>query len=210
VEVTMSRGSPVDRGAFIERLKISPEAVDLSRMSKGGLSVLDSHDQKGLANILGKVVSVRFDDGALIGKIKFSETPSGQQAMEMVGRGEVAGASIGYVVSKWELRDASGQILDPDEDRIPMDGSVTATATRFEIVELSLVSVPADSDAIFRSLDGHHNHTSARAGMEARARMAARARMVRRVIKAGQSIPASMHRMLFRRQIADHRIIHGD
>lgn len=184
VEVVASAGSPVDRGLYTERLKISPSSVDLSRMQKGGIAVLDSHSQAGLGNIIGKVVSIRFDGGLMLATIKFAETRAGDDAMAMVCDGMIPGSSIGYVVRKWRFEDSDGRVLDPEQDRIPSDGSVTAWAVRFELMELSLVSVPADSEAVFRSLDVTSlaaAHRAALARMAARTRMLARQRMIDRM-----------------------------
>ncbi|WP_082747998.1 HK97 family phage prohead protease [Bradyrhizobium macuxiense] len=184
-EVVMSTGSPVDRGLYVERLKISPSSVDLGRMQRGGVALLDSHQQSGLSNILGRVQSVRFQNGEMIGVIEFAKTQRGNDAMELVANGMVPGTSIGYVVSRWRFEDEEGRELDPAHDRIPSDGSVTAWATRFELMELSLVSVPADSSAVFRAASGHVDpeyNRDALARAEARIRMRARQRMVGRMV----------------------------
>jgi hypothetical protein len=67
-------------------------------------------------------------------------------------------------------------VLDPEVDPISIDGDLTFTAVRWELVEASLVSVPADSAAMVRSLGGHVPNFV----REARARMATRARMYAR------------------------------
>jgi hypothetical protein len=43
VEATISMGSPVKRNYGTEVLRISPDAVDLSRMQNGGIPLLDHH-----------------------------------------------------------------------------------------------------------------------------------------------------------------------
>jgi phage head maturation protease len=110
----------------------------------------------------------------MLGRIRFNETSSGEEAMGMVARGEISGISIGYIVDEWEITDSKGRIIDPDVDRVTLDGSLTFTATRFQLLEASLVSVPADSEAIIRSLGAP---IGARAARNARARLRMRNRM---------------------------------
>jgi hypothetical protein len=56
-----------------------------------------------------------------------------------------------YVVREWEVTDAEGRVLDPDKDRIDIEDDLTFTAKRWELLEASLVSVPADASASIRS-----------------------------------------------------------
>src|SRR5664280_2509153 len=58
VDAVLSRGSPVQRVYGVEKLEISRKAVDLSRMANSGISVLDSHQQIGMANALGRLTRV--------------------------------------------------------------------------------------------------------------------------------------------------------
>jgi N-methylhydantoinase B/oxoprolinase/acetone carboxylase alpha subunit len=61
-----------------------------------------------------------------------------------------------------------------------MGGDLTFTATRFEILECSLVAVPADSEALIRKLGGHDHADIAdiRARMQARQNMHERSTMM--------------------------------
>jgi phage head maturation protease len=146
VDCVISMGTPVQRFYGVEVLRISPEAVDLSRMQNGSMiPLLDSHQAGGINNALGRFQKVWFNRGALMGQIRFNETPNGELAMGMVGRGEIAGISAGYAVNEWEISDKDGRVIDPDVDRIRWDDDgLTFTATRWALHEGSLVSVPAD------------------------------------------------------------------
>jgi hypothetical protein len=97
VDCVISMGSPVVRFYGVEKLRVSPEAVDLSRMENGSMiPLLDSHQAGGINNALGRFQKIWFNRGALMGQIRFNETASGEQAMGMVARGEIAGISAGY------------------------------------------------------------------------------------------------------------------
>jgi len=100
VEAVLSRGSPVVRSYGTEKLRISKSAVDLSRLQSGGVPLLDSHNQYGIDNVLGRVQTSWFG-GALVGRVKFNETEQGQRAMGMIERGELSSFSVGYTVNSW-------------------------------------------------------------------------------------------------------------
>lgn len=150
VEVVISTGSPVKRDYGIEVLKISKDAVDLSRLSAGGIPVLDSHSQTSVLTSLGRVQDAWIRDGQLLGRLAFHDTELGRQAEAMVARGELSSISAGYQVRAWEVRDGDGNVIDPDELRVWAD-DYEFTAVDWALLECSLVSVPADSAAGVRS-----------------------------------------------------------
>lgn len=152
VDCVISMGSAVQRFYGVEKLEISQRAVDLNRMKSGGIPLLDSHNQNGIDNHLGRFTQTWFSRGALMGKIAFNQTARGQTAMGMVERGEIAGISAGYIVREWQISDDDGNVIDPETTRISLDDNLTFTASRWELLEASLVSVPADASASIRSL----------------------------------------------------------
>lgn len=155
VEAILSRGSAVQRFYGTEKLRIAQDAVMLDRMKSSGIPLLDSHNQHGIDNALGRIEKVWFTrDGAMVGLIVFNDTPRGREAEGMVARGELSGISVGYIVREWEVTDKDGSIIDPEIMRINFDDDLTFEATRWELLEASLVSVPADAEAYVRSLDG--------------------------------------------------------
>jgi phage head maturation protease len=156
VDCVISMGSPVQRFYGVERLLVTREAVDLSRMENGSMiPLLDSHQAGGISNALGRFQKTWITRGALMGQIVFNRTPNGELAMGMVERGEIAGISAGYSVSDWEISDKDGSIIDPGVDRIRWDeDGLTFTATRWALHEGSLVSVPADPLSGIRSMMG--------------------------------------------------------
>lgn len=86
-----------------------------------------------------------------MGKLKFNETAEGRKAEGMVARGEIAGISAGYRVEEWEITDSENNVVDPERMRWDDDG-LTFTATRWQLLEASLVAVPADGSAGIRLL----------------------------------------------------------
>jgi hypothetical protein len=176
VECVISRGSPVQRIYGIEKLRIAPDAVDISRLISVGIPFLDSHQQLGIDNGLGKFTRIWFPgDGSLVGKIRFNHTARGKVAAGMVGRGEISGVSCGYKVLSWLIEDEDGNTIDPD-DRFRWDDSgLIYTADTWELLEVSAVLIAADAHSSMRGLVTNHNIADACARMQSRSRMHARA-----------------------------------
>lgn len=130
VDVVLSTGAPVKRAGYVERLAIDPAAVTIAPR----LPVLDSHRQASIQDVKGRVENVRFEAGQIVATLRISD-PAALAAIE---RGDVTGVSIGYRVAKWQdSSDATGQRV--------------RTATTWELVECSLVAIPADPQALIRS-----------------------------------------------------------
>lgn len=130
VDVVLSTGAPVKRAGYVERLAIDPAAVTIAPR----LPVLDSHRQASVQDVKGRVENVRFEVGQIVATLRISD-PAALAAIE---RGDVTGVSIGYRVTKWQdSSDATGQRV--------------RTATAWELVEASLVAIPADPQALIRS-----------------------------------------------------------
>ncbi|MGC5796486.1 HK97 family phage prohead protease [Sphingomonas sp. NFX23] len=142
VEAVLSAGSPVRRYYFTEELEISETAVDLGRVERGLCSLLDAHNQYSVSGIGGTVTNVRIENAELVGTFTFADTEFGRMIEGMVARGELRGVSIGYRVTKWEIT------------RTEDDGHETWRATAWELLEASLVPVPADPNAGVRSASG--------------------------------------------------------
>ena len=152
VEAVFSTGAAVKRWGFIEELEVSTEAIDLGRVEKGLCRLLDTHNAYELDAVLGSVSEVRIENGELVGKLTFAETEAGRKAEGMVARGEVKGISVGYKVTRWEITKEADENSKYD----------TWRATGWELLEVSLVPVPADAGAGVRSAgkstpheDGH-------------------------------------------------------
>jgi phage head maturation protease len=172
-DAVISMGTAVKRPYGTEVLRISRDAVDLSRITQGGIPLLDHHKQDGINSMLGKLISARFERGSLLGTFKLNCTEQGRKAEGMVARGELTGISAGYRVDEWEFADEDGDVVDEGNTR--WDDDLTFIATKWQLFEASLVGVPADAAAAVRSMSrGGDVVADIRARMQARARMVAR------------------------------------
>jgi hypothetical protein len=101
-----------------EILRISDAAVSLSRVFGTGVALLDSHQQIGLGNALGRTTNAWIERGALMGTLTFNQTLEGKKAEGTVARNEITGISIGYRVQDYEITDSDGNIIDPAIDHL--------------------------------------------------------------------------------------------
>jgi phage head maturation protease len=173
-ECVISAGAAVARFYGTEVLRIDSKSVDLSRVTNGGCPLLDSHSQSSIDAVLGRIDSAWIKGGQLYGKIIFAQTPAGRQAEGMIARGELKGISAGYSVSDWEISDDDGDIIDPEKGQMRWDDKLTFTAVRWQLLEASLVGVPADAASAVRSFGA--GATGDRI-VDVRARMQSRQRM---------------------------------
>lgn len=146
VEAVLSAGSAVRRHWFTEELEISAEAIDLARVTGGICPLLDTHNQYQLDGVIGRVLSVRIEDGQLIGVLQFADTPAGRDIEARVAAGEIRAISIGYRVTKWQITATD----DTDHE--------TWRAVAWELLEASFVPVPADPNAVVRSAPQDPSH----------------------------------------------------
>jgi len=145
VQVTFATSTPVKRyswddGYYLEVLEISRDAIDASRMNEG-MSLLDTHDQYSMDSRLGSVVpgSFKIVNGEAVATVKFSRRERANHFFQDILDGHKTPISVGYKVL--ETRKTEGQ-----GDTLP-----TVTATKWMPLEISVVPVPADSNASTRS-----------------------------------------------------------
>lgn len=149
VDLTAATGTRVlrwswDRDYYWEVLDCSEGAVDLGRVERGVCPLLDAHSRWSIKDQLGKITGARFESGALITPAQFGESDAAREAEAQVSAGVIKGVSIGYRVLELTLTEHK----DGDHP--------VYTATRWELLEVSLCPVPADPDAGVRSDNGLH------------------------------------------------------
>jgi phage head maturation protease len=150
-DATLATCMPLRRPWGILQLRIA--GCDLGRAARGEVPILDSHQIRPL----GHLVSAQIEEGAfrILGRLRFDASDLGLRAFEMIERAEVGGISCGFSISEWSALDADDDEIDDDEslERYYDDPHVTFVAQRFELLEVSVTSLPADPCArIVRSL----------------------------------------------------------
>lgn len=94
--------------------------------------LIDSHNYDSITNIIGRVLNIRVEDEHLKGELEFATmNPKGLLAKEMVEGGFINTSSVGFIPTEF---DNEGRIL------------------KSELLENSLVSVPANARALFEKI----------------------------------------------------------
>ena len=138
VAATLSSELPVSRDFGDEVLLHTPEAVDMTR-AVNGLPLLFSHKRD---QIVGRVEDIRLDKNKLRGLLRFSENTQANEVWRDVEAGILTDLSIGYKIEDMALDPAGAAWL----------------ATRWQPMEVSVVTVPADpSVGIGRSAPNSEN-----------------------------------------------------
>lgn len=123
---------------YYERLVLTEDAVDLSRLN-GGASVLRGHDSD---HVLGTVVKAWIEDGKLAVRARFRKAdPESDEVFRDIVDGTLKNVSIGYQVEAWQ--------------RSVENGIEFRDITRWLVFEVSVaVGVPADPTVgFYRSMD---------------------------------------------------------
>lgn len=150
VELTAATGYPVRRydweagTYYFEQLEITPAAINGERIEQGVAPLLDAHSSWAIGDQLGRIESFRVEGGELITVVKFGVSQRALDAEAEVSAGTWRGVSVGY--RRDELRKEVRQ-----DDKLP-----TYTVTRWTLLEVSLVPIPADPASGVRSEDGFH------------------------------------------------------
>jgi HK97 family phage prohead protease len=149
VEAILATGYRVRRWFGFEELAIREEAIDLRRLALGHVKLLDHHNASKRDVVLGVVTSARIERGRLVGTITFADNEAGRAAERDVAAGNLTGISVGYQIHKLVLIETS----DDRKDDV-------FRAERWESLEVSLVSVPADLYAGVRSASPRRRRSS--------------------------------------------------
>ncbi|MEM9838537.1 MAG: prohead protease/major capsid protein fusion protein [Pseudomonadota bacterium] len=136
VEAVASTGSDVKRrdgrGPYTERLSVSE--IDAAGLT--GTPVLNAHRQHSISDAIGVIEAARIEQDRLIVRIRIARGDDGDRALDLMEDGALRGVSLGYRPTNARESEEAGSRI------------ITITP---EIVEVSLVPVPADPGAKLRS-----------------------------------------------------------
>ena len=118
-----------------EILDHSEGCVDLTRINEIGC-VLFNHKRDA---VIGKVLRAWIENGRGLAEIEFDTDEESEKIYQKVKSGTLKGVSVGYSVSVWE-EVAANKISSDGRFRGPAE-----IAKKWEVLEISIVSIPADS-----------------------------------------------------------------
>lgn len=133
-----------------EILDHSEEAVNLDRLKQIGC-VLFNHNRN---YVVGKILDVWIEDGRCKAKIEFDSDEASELIFQKaVKSGSLKGVSVAYVVYKYEKVD-SGETSKDGRFAGPC-----MVAKKWEPLEISIVSVPADATVgVGRAFEAQNQH----------------------------------------------------
>lgn len=150
VELVAATGYPVRRydwesgTSYFEQLAIDAGAINGERVEAGVAPLLDAHSSWAISDQLGQILSWRVEGGELITLVKFGLSERAVAVEADVAAGILRGVSVGYRRDEL-LKEA------PRADKLP-----TYTVTRWTLLEVSMVPIPADPASGVRSENGFH------------------------------------------------------
>lgn len=149
VELTWTTGAQVRRydwldGPYMEELSLDPKAVRMDRLNTGA-PLLANHRSHSLENVIGVVEKAWLDGDQGKATVRFSDREDVQPIINDVRAGILRNISVGYQVHEYEV--------DKPTER---GGMPTYRAIDWEPMEISIVTIPADSSAQIRSSDELH------------------------------------------------------
>lgn len=128
IELSFSSDQPVERYFGSEILLHGEENVRLTRIRESG-PLLFNHDPD---RHIGRIKSVRVEGGKGVATVQFSNSALGREKLQDVKDGILREVSVGYVIHK-----ATREETDA--------GSEVYRATDWEPLEISMVTIPADT-----------------------------------------------------------------
>lgn len=128
VEFTFSSEEPYERYFGTEVLDHNPASVRLDRLRKAG-PLLFNHDRD---QHIGRILSAEIINGKGFVRVKFSKSTLGSEKLQDVRDGILREVSVGYEIHAMRLEKSS-------------DGKEVYRVTDWEPMEVSLVTIPADT-----------------------------------------------------------------
>lgn len=117
-----------------EILRCTDEAMDTQRFTDGVMPILYNHARD---IVIGKPIKIWTENGRAMATIEFAATEKAQEIMGLVRDGFLNGVSVGYRVMQWDVVEKGATTDDGIE-------GPAWIATRWEVFEISIVTVPAD------------------------------------------------------------------
>jgi hypothetical protein len=152
-KAAIARGGPVERAYGTERLRISPSSIDLSRTQNDCMvPLLDSlREDSALEHSLGKLISARIEDNAVVARVRFHQTKPGQRAADLIMNGALD-IAVSYAVDEIEVFDSDNRRIDPNDTGRANEGGIVFEVCKWQIVALSLVrrDLSAGDDVVDR------------------------------------------------------------
>lgn len=144
VELSFSSETPVTRWGEDEILSHKKSAVLLDRINTTGCLLFNHNRDK----VIGKIEKAKIENKRGTATVKFDTDAESDIYFNKVKSGSLRGVSVGYIIHEYKSTPAEKSA----------SGRTTYTVTKWEPLEISIVSVPADTSVgVGRSMDDETN-----------------------------------------------------
>ena len=145
VELSFSSEAAIKRWGASEILSHKKNAVMLERINTTGCLLFNHNRDK----VVGKIIKAKIENKRGIARVQFDTDEESEVIYGKVKNGTLRGVSVGYAIHEY-----SREVTGKGEEL-----QVTYTATLWEPLEISIVSVPADiSVGVGRSVGENEMH----------------------------------------------------
>jgi len=140
VELSFSSETPIKRYGASEILSHKKSAVMLERINTTGCLLFNHNRDK----VVGKIIKAKIENKRGVARVQFDTDEESDVIFNKVKNETLRGVSVGYCIHEY-----SREVTGKGEEL-----QVTYTATLWEPLEISIVSVPADiSVGVGRSVE---------------------------------------------------------
>ncbi|WP_302360334.1 prohead protease/major capsid protein fusion protein [uncultured Megasphaera sp.] len=138
VTVSFASEEPYKRWFGTEVLQVDETALELTRFSNGIGCVLYNHNRD---DVVGRIDRAWIEQGKAYAEITFDDDEEAEKIYHKVKSGTLKGVSVGYIVNEYtEVKENESLVTPHGEIKGPC-----YVATKWEAMEISIVSVPADA-----------------------------------------------------------------
>ena len=129
-----------------EHLRIS--GVDLKRFERNPV-ILDTHNRGDALSIIGKAERITQEGSELVVDVRFAKHERAEAIWQMVDDGFINALSVGFMPRiRKEIREGAIEKLGSQDIKGP-----ASIVEEWELLEISVVPVPADPDALKREIE---------------------------------------------------------
>lgn len=149
IDARLYDGGPIDRSSGWSgdsyQLFLDPKGIDLSRVAAGSCPLVDSHSTHSISSQFGTVTDIWTKGAAVFGRFRISSRPDAEGVWQDLRDGTRRGVSMGVI------------LLESSDEYDDNGRLVKRTALRWQIFEVSLVTVPAVGSAVTLSMEGSNS-----------------------------------------------------
>lgn len=129
---------------------IMPTGADLKRFTKNPV-IHVNHSYK-VEDVVGKAVALSVQEDGILAKIQFASTPKAEDVWNLVKNGYVSANSIGFLIKEAFYAGTEEFKKYCRDNKVKVKDTCRRIITKFELLESSIVSIPANPEALMQAI----------------------------------------------------------